>query len=283
MRHRGVKGFSRVMAKAFEYKDEKGLQGFEKQVLSPFYVIDVLRCMFVVQTAERLLKIREALIQQVPNARTKNGYNTAANAPRGYRDMKLNPLFSCGEYGKVFTEVQLVLAENEEAKKKSHFLYEVIRGDFSQGDIDAQALTPSMTRLGMAQALIPNMRALQQEAAREMHSGMMTTALLLSYVDLGTTVSVGFQYLWVGGTGDAYTTFGLLAFSLITQAVSTFSTGQGVLATVITLCGGKTMYDTYNVMWDRDAEGSMNPVRALAFTRMYEVRSTIEKPVITIF
>ena len=167
-----------------------------------------------------------------------------------------------------------MLTENEEAKKKSHFLYELIRGDFSKGDIDAQALTPSMTRKGMAQALIPDMRALQQEAAREMHSGMMTIALLLSFVDLATTVFVGFEYLRVGGTGDAYITFGLLAFCLVTQAVSTFSTGQGVLATVITLCGGKTMYDTYNVMWDRDAVGSMNAVFALALTRFYEVRFT---------
>ena len=100
------------MAKAFEYKEEFELEGFEQQVLSPLYVIDVLRCTYQVKTPKRLLEVREAVTSMSPNARTKNGYSRKAKAPCGYRDMKLNVLHSVGELGFVITEVQLMLDEN---------------------------------------------------------------------------------------------------------------------------------------------------------------------------
>ena len=81
----GVKGFPRIMAKAFEYKLEFELEGFEQQVLSPMYVIDILRCTFEVETAKRMLELRATINQALPNARTKNGYSKKAKAPRGHR------------------------------------------------------------------------------------------------------------------------------------------------------------------------------------------------------
>ena len=81
----GVKRFPRIMAKAFEYKEEFDLIGFEQQVLSPHYVIDVLRCTFELPTAKRMLEVRAAITKALPNARTKNGYSKKAKAPGGYR------------------------------------------------------------------------------------------------------------------------------------------------------------------------------------------------------
>ena len=98
-----------------------------------------------------------------------------------------------------------------------------------------------MTRMALAVALVPDMRTLQQEAARELNTGAMTTALALSYFDLITTVLVGLEYLQNGGATqvrDGYVTFGMLAFSLVTQAGGTWSMGQGITATAITLLGG---------------------------------------------
>ena len=118
-----------------------------------------------------------------------------------------------------------------------------MRGDFSSGDVDSQ--TPTMTRMALAVALAPDMRTLQQEAARELNTGAMTTALALSYFDLISTVLVGRDYILIGGTEQArngYITFGMLAFSLVAQALSTWSMGQGTLATVVTLLGGMTCY-----------------------------------------
>lgn len=73
------------MVKAFEYKLEFALEGFEQQVLCPMYVIDILRCTFEVETAERMLDLRANINLTLPNARTKNGYSKKAKAPRGHR------------------------------------------------------------------------------------------------------------------------------------------------------------------------------------------------------
>jgi hypothetical protein len=259
------------MAKSFEYAEEHELVDFEQQVMSPLYVVDVLRCTYQLSTAERLLEVRDAIRSELPNARTKNGYSREAKAPMGYRDMKLNVLFECGEIGSVITEVQLMLTFNIKAKKKMHAVYRVVRGDFSTADVDSQ--THTMKRKALAVALAPDMRTLQQEALRELNTGAMTGAVLLSYFDLGTTVAVGVRYFSIGNSQDGYTTLSILVGSLTTQAVVTFATGQGVLATIVTLCGGKTMFDTFNVVADRPLTRarSVNPVRALALTRLQEL------------
>ena len=50
--------------------------------------------------------------------------------------------------------------------------------DFCTADVDSQ--TSTMTRKSIAVALAPDMRTLQQHAERELNSGSMTGALLLS-------------------------------------------------------------------------------------------------------
>ena len=55
-----------------------------------------------------------------------------------------------------------------------------------------------MTRKSLAVSLAPDMRTLQQQAMQELNTGSITGALLLSYVDLGTTVAVGIRYLGLG-------------------------------------------------------------------------------------
>ena len=37
----------------------------------------------------------------------------------------------------------------------------------------------------------------------------------------------------------------------VVQALSAYSTGEGAVATIVALCGGKTMMDTYNVVYDK--------------------------------
>ena len=69
-----MKKFQRVLTKALEYADEFELKTFEEKVLAPLYVIDVLRCMYVVDSPERLLELKEAIESELVNLRTKNGY-----------------------------------------------------------------------------------------------------------------------------------------------------------------------------------------------------------------
>ena len=54
-----------------------------------------------------------------------------------------------------------------------------------------------------------------------------SAALTFSYVDLISTVSVGFQYLAIGekGKGAAYVTFGMLAGSIGIQTFVSYMTG----------------------------------------------------------
>ena len=73
-----MKKFNRVMVKACEYMEEHELNTFEEQVLAPLYVIDVLRCMYVVESPQRLLELKEVIEMELPNLRTKNGYRCAA-------------------------------------------------------------------------------------------------------------------------------------------------------------------------------------------------------------
>ena len=103
-----------------------------------------------------------------------------------------------------------------------------------------------MTRKSLASSLAPDMRTLQQLAERELNTGSMTGALMLSYVDLGTTVAVGVRYYQLKNMHDAHTTFGMLVGSLTVQAVLTFASGQGFVATAVTLVGGKVCALTFS-------------------------------------
>ena len=89
------------------------------------------------------------------------------------------------------------------------------RGDFSNGDADSD----EKVRKSVATALAPDMRELQQAAERELSTGAMTIALLLSYFDLGTTVAVGVRYLAIGDgrRSDAFVTFAILGINLVLQ------------------------------------------------------------------
>ena len=69
-----MKKFDRVMVKACEYMEEHELNTFEERVLAPLYVIDCLRCMYVVESPKRLLEVKAAIEAELPNLRTKNGY-----------------------------------------------------------------------------------------------------------------------------------------------------------------------------------------------------------------
>ena len=112
------------MAKAFEYKDEFHLEGFEAQVLAPLYVIDVLRCTFELQSPERMLHLRKNIKAALPVAREKNGYSRRFEATGGYRDIKIDALFPCGPAGAhVITEIQMALDANVQLKRRSHELY----------------------------------------------------------------------------------------------------------------------------------------------------------------
>ena len=74
----------------------------------------------------------------------------------------------------------MIMDVNVKLKYKTHIVYEVMRGDFSTADVDSQVLAKKRTTLAVA--LAPDMRTLQQEALRELNTGMMTAAVLLPWV-----------------------------------------------------------------------------------------------------
>ena len=156
----------------------------------------------------------------------------------------------------------MLLEENVKLKGKLHKFYKVIRGDFSNGDADSE----ENVRKSVAARLAPEMRDLQAAAARELSTGSMMIALVLSYVDLGSSVAVGVSYLAIGDgkhRADAITTFAILGVNLLVQALSAWSTGEGLIATLVALCGGKTMLDTYNVVYDQVPVTGIDPRSSL--------------------
>ena len=68
-----------------------------------------------------------------------------------------------------------------------HDVYNVVRGDFSH---DMKGDSKAKKRRTLASFFAPDMRTVMQEAARELNTGSMTIALMLSYVDLGTSTAV---------------------------------------------------------------------------------------------
>ena len=77
------------------------------------------------------------------------------------------------------------------------------------------------------------------------------------------------RYLAIGNSADAATTFIILGGSLVLQALSAWSTGEGPVATLVALSGGKTMLDTYNVANDVVPTSGVDPLQSLTRTRMY--------------
>ena len=216
-----AKSFDRIMVKAFKYRDEFDLEGFEAAVLAPLYVTDVLRCTFELQSAERVLWLREEIPVALPVVREQNLYSRkAAGALCGHRDMVIHALIPCGlAGGHVITEIRLMLAEYVELEKRSRGLKDVVRGDFSNGDTDLDG----MTRQPLANYLLPNLRELQQATGRKLGKGSLLIALALSFGDLGTSVAAGAQYVALGNYAAALTTFAILGGGFVGKpAVSYF-------------------------------------------------------------
>mmetsp|Transcript_99194 Transcript_99194/g.283738 ORF Transcript_99194/g.283738 Transcript_99194/m.283738 type:complete len:525 (+) Transcript_99194:697-2271(+) len=100
--------------------------------------------------------------------------------------------------------------------------------------------------------------------------GIWAAALVFSYVDLGTTVVVGREYLSMGtaqGRHAAHMTFGMLGVSLGIQTMATHWTGQGTLASLATMTGGKMLLDTFHIMTGRNPAGDVTSGTALVGTR----------------
>jgi len=49
------------------------------------------------------------------------------------------------------------------------------------------------------------------------------------------------------------------------------SEGQGGLATLAAVCGGKPLWDTYHTMFDKPIQGGQTAAAALTFTRFLQV------------
>jgi hypothetical protein len=49
------------------------------------------------------------------------------------------------------------------------------------------------------------------------------------------------------------------------------SEGQGGLATLVAVCGGKPLWDTYHTMFDKPVQGAYTAASALTVTRFMQV------------
>lgn len=128
-----LKKLPRILAKSKEYIEEKNLQTWHEKVLAPLWVIDVLRCTFVFETAEQALDFEWKLLEAVPLVRSKNGHHPCAVSSGGYADRKFNIVFEDEtSHGRVaiIVEVQQLLAMFAKLKKKMHGCYSAERGDY---------------------------------------------------------------------------------------------------------------------------------------------------------
>ena len=66
-----LKGFARIMEKAAEYEEERGLTAWEERVLAPLHVVDILRATVQVGSAARAAEVEAALLESMPLVRAK--------------------------------------------------------------------------------------------------------------------------------------------------------------------------------------------------------------------
>ena len=156
-----LKGFARIMEKAAEYEEERGLTAWEERVLAPLHVVDILRATVQVGSAARAAEVEAALLESMPLVRAKNGHSREVpnhEIVGGYRDQKLNLLLmSGGAEGAIggsaggaedgggggvplLVEVQILLLDYVAAKKKMHAVYRVHRGDFGRPSAEGEAV-----------------------------------------------------------------------------------------------------------------------------------------------
>ena len=55
------------------------------------------------------------------------------------------------------------------------------------------------------------------------------------------------------------------------RCFGSISEGQGGLATLAAVCGGKPLWDTYHTMFDKPTQGNFTAAAALASTRFIQV------------
>ena len=137
-----LKRYERIRQKALEYIVElKSKRTVGGMVNAVGRVIDIIRCSFVVPTADEMMQLYSffcaATLQGdgIQALRCKNEHNPNAHSTGGgYRDMKFNLLYQSkkiqGKTGRTIIEVQIILQSFLEVKKKMHAVYRIDRGDF---------------------------------------------------------------------------------------------------------------------------------------------------------
>ena len=95
-------------------------------------LLDIVRCSVTFNTVRQLMKGHSAFMKYVRKksspmevARIKNGF--LDEAAHGYRDIKINVIFTASTGRKMICELQLILSQQLIEKKRSHKLYEVTR------------------------------------------------------------------------------------------------------------------------------------------------------------
>eukprot|EP00620_Florenciella_sp_RCC1587_P017152 CAMPEP_0182570834 /NCGR_PEP_ID=MMETSP1324-20130603/11027_1 /TAXON_ID=236786 /ORGANISM="Florenciella sp., Strain RCC1587" /LENGTH=624 /DNA_ID=CAMNT_0024785269 /DNA_START=20 /DNA_END=1894 /DNA_ORIENTATION=+ len=111
-------------------------------------------------------------------------------------------------------------------------------------------------------------RRLLASSQRKNHF-LWAAALFCGYADLITTVLVAFAYLRMGTEGRiaAYLIFGVLAAHLLSEAIISLGTGQGSLAALVSLGGGKLLWSTWHVVENRPIGGGLSAISGLVVAR----------------
>ena len=114
-------------------------------------------------------------------------------------------------------------------------------GGGNRSSTPTSSLPPSETKRRDANTVE---RRIKRAARNVFLAKSWAIALILSYVDLGLDLTVGFGFLAEGKTWPGRVTLCLTAISLMTQAAMAFTLGQGLGATLLALLGAKPLVDT---------------------------------------
>jgi hypothetical protein len=143
---------------------------------------------------------------------------------------------------------QLLAAIRKAETNNDSAAFEVVVGQWAASHCPGGVAPPWWTNLLAEMAGDIN---ILQQVAKKGEATDMLGVLLTTYTDFVTDIMASLSLYWNGRFALSYASFGLLGFAVLCQSLAALAIGQGIVAAMVALVGGKPIYDTYNDIMEK--------------------------------
>jgi hypothetical protein len=169
-----------------------------------------------------------------------------------------------------YASQQLLAAIRKAETNNDCAAFEVVVGQWAANHCPGGVAPPWWT--GLLAEMAGDIKVLQQVAKKGEATDMLGV-LLTTYTDFVTGIMASLSLYWNGRFALSYVSFGMLGFAVLCQSLCALAIGQGFVAAMVALVGGKPIYDTYNDIMEKpkpDGQLASHAV-ALVVTHGFEI------------